>query len=46
MVINPEFKPSHCTQCRKEFGKTTTQYETPFSDDTEMGADWDDPDAK
>jgi hypothetical protein len=40
MVIDHEFKPSHCTRCRKRFGEFTEQYETPFSESTDGGNDW------
>jgi hypothetical protein len=40
MVIHDQFKPTHCTRCRKEFGTHTEQYETPFSENTDAGGDW------
>lgn len=43
LVVDHEFKPNHCPQCRKKYGESTEQWETGFSADTDFGGDWEPP---
>jgi threonine dehydrogenase-like Zn-dependent dehydrogenase len=40
-VVDPDYPPAHCPRCKKSFANQGEQWDSPFSDMTEGGAEYD-----